>query len=331
MKERLLEYLSCPWCGGAIRLDAATESAGVEILEGALQCLSCARRYPITRGIPRFAELGQIESDKARTASSFGWSWQHFSHSHEHYASQFLGWIAPVSPDFFRGKLVLEAGCGKGRHTRLAAGWGAREVFGVDLSEAVEVAFEGTRHLHNVHIVQADIYNLPFRRVFDYGFSVGVLHHLPNPRAGFVSLASRVKPGGHVSAWVYGAENNGWITRWINPLREQITSRLNRRVLLYLSSIPTAILYAATKLVYGPLSRANRGLARRLFYYDYLSAISDFDWREHHSIVFDHLVAPTAFYIPRSEFESWWKEIGATDVTIEWHNKNSWSGWGRIG
>src|SRR6516225_4878398 len=140
MKERLLEYLSCPECGGAIRLPAEQVRAGAEILEGTLQCSSCARRYPITRGIPRFAELSQIEGDKARTAASFGWSWRHFSHhSHQHYASQFLGWLTPVRPDFFRGKLVLEGGCGKGRHTRLAADWGAREVLGVDLSEAVEV------------------------------------------------------------------------------------------------------------------------------------------------------------------------------------------------
>jgi hypothetical protein len=46
--------------------------------------------------------------------------------------------------------------------------------------------------------------------------------------------------------------------------------------------------------------------------------------------VFDHLVAPTAFYISREEFENWWKEIGAKDVEIIWHNRNSWCGFGEI-
>jgi len=196
----------------------------------------------------------------------------------------------------------------------------------------VETAYAATRHLENAHIVQADIYNLPFPRQFDYAFSVGVLHHLPDPRAGFRSLAAKVKAGGHLSAWVYGAENNGWITRWVNPLRERITSRMNQRTLLQLSKLPTVAVYAATKLVYGPLNRSERGsaLARHLFYNDYLSAISSFGWREQHTIVFDHLVAPTAFYISREEFEKWWEEIGAKDVLIGWHNKNSWRGFGKI-
>jgi hypothetical protein len=42
------------------------------------------------------------------------------------------------------------------------------------------------------------------------------------------------------------------------------------------------------------------------------------------------LVAPTAFYISREEFENWWKEIGAKDVEISWHNQNSWCGFGEI-
>jgi SAM-dependent methyltransferase len=274
-----------------------------------------------------------VETDKAATAAGFGWQWQHFTQEDSRYSDQFLGWIAPVTPDFFRDKLVLEGGCGKGRHTQLAARWGARDVVGIDLSVAVETAFAATRELDNVHIIQADIYRLPLVRAFDYAFSVGVLHHLPDPRAGFLSLASKVKPGGQISAWVYGAENNEWLTRWVNPVREKLTSRMNKRSLLQLSKIPAACLYLATKLVYGPLNSSAGGssIARHLFYNEYLKAIAPFGWREQHTIVFDHLVAPTAFYLSREEFESWWRDLGASDVTIEWHNQNSWRGIGRVG
>jgi hypothetical protein len=83
--------------------------------------------------------------------------------------------------------------------------------------------------------------------------------------------------------------------------------------------------------VYRPLNQIGNGaIAQHLFYNDYLLAISDFGWREQHTIVFDHLVAPTAFYISRGEFEEWWHELGATDVVIGWHNKNSWRGFGRV-
>jgi SAM-dependent methyltransferase len=333
MKQKLLPYLACPACGGEIRLlSVARREDDGEILEGDLDCALCDRHFPVVRGVPRFAALDEVEQEKAQTAANFGWQWQHFTQEDERYTEQFLGWIAPVRPDFFRDKVVLEGGCGKGRHTQLAAQWGAREVISIDLSAAVETAFAATRRMENAHIVQADIYHLPLKPVFDYAFSVGVLHHLPRPREGFLSLASKVKRGGHISAWVYGAENNEWITRLVNPLRERVTSRINRRSLLHLSKLPTAALFAATKLVYGPLNRSPGGaaLARHLFYNDYLFAISEFGWREQHTIVFDHLVAPTAFYIPREEFEEWWREIGASEITIGWHNRNSWRGFGRI-
>ena len=312
MKRKLLDYLRCPSCAGAIFLASVSRVEGADIIEGQLACEACKNIFPIVRGVPRFATPEQLEPDKAATAENFGWQWQHFTHGDELYADQFLGWIAPVRPDFFREKVVLEGGCGKGRHTLLAAGWGAREVIGVDLSDAVETAFAATRKLENAHIVQADIYHLPFPRVFDYAFSVGVLHHLPDPAKGFYSLASKVKAGGHVSAWVYGAENNEWITRLINPLRERFSSRIDRRALLQLSKLPAALMYLATKLVYGPLNRSPAGssLARHLFYNDYLSAISKFGWREQHTIVFDHLVAPTSHYIPRAAFEKWWQDVG---------------------
>ena len=332
MKRKLLDYLRCPACAGEILLASAARSEDSEIMEGQLACETCANTFPIVRGIPRFATLEKLEADKAATAENFGWQWQHFVQSDELYADQFLGWLAPVRPEFFKGKVVLEGGCGKGRHTQLAAEWGARDVIGVDLSDAVETAFAATRKLENAHIVQADIFHLPFAPAFDYAFSVGVLHHLPEPRGGFRSLAAKVKNGGHLSAWVYGAENNGWITSFIDPLRDKFSSRMDRRTLLHLSKLPTALMYLATKLVYGPLNRSSRGssLASHLFYNDYLSAISQFGWREQHTIVFDHLVAPTSHYIRREDFAGWWQGIDANDVVISWHNKNSWSGFGRI-
>jgi SAM-dependent methyltransferase/uncharacterized protein YbaR (Trm112 family) len=332
MKHRLIQFLACPSCQGTIQIRSAKRAEGDEIMEGELACVDCGKGFPIVRGIPRFADIGKVESDKAATAEKFGWSWQHFNHSDSLYAKQFLGWLAPVTPDFFRDKIVLEGGCGKGRHTQLVAGWGARDIVSVDLSEAVETAFAATRGLKNAHIIQADLFHLPVRRVFDYAFSVGVLHHLPDPKAGFLSLAAKVKSGGHISAWVYGAENNDWIIKFVNPVRTSITSRMDPKALLQLSKVPAAIFFAATKGIYGPLNRSAKGreIASRLFYNDYLNAISVFDWREHHSIVLDHLIAPTAFYLTKDEFTEWWRTLDATEVKIGWHNKNSWRGFGRI-
>ena len=330
MKQSLLQYLACPECGGDLSL-TASESDNGEILVGALACAACSQNYPIARGVPRFAALDTVETDKAATAENFGWQWTHFTQEDEKYAEQFLGWLQPVKPEFFAGKTIIEGGCGKGRHTALAAHWGAQDIVGVDLSAAVESAFTATRTLPNAHIVQADIFKLPFKKAFDYAFSVGVLHHTPDPKGAFVSLASIVKNGGHISAWIYGAENNEWITRFVNPVRENVTSRIPQGALLQLSKLPTAALFAATKLLYAPLNQVAPTIANHLFYNDYLNHLATFGWREQHNIVFDHLVAPTAFYIAKADFETWWRDINAQDIAITWHNKNSWCGFGKIG
>src|SRR5437870_4992762 len=101
MKESLLKYLICPLCAGEIRLASVAQKQEGEIMEGVLVCASCAHEVPITRGIPRFAKLDQVETEKAATAKQFGWQWQHFTQSDDLYSNQFLGWIAPVQPEFF--------------------------------------------------------------------------------------------------------------------------------------------------------------------------------------------------------------------------------------
>jgi SAM-dependent methyltransferase len=330
MKERLLDLLACPTCGGDILLAYASKFEDKEIMDGVLTCKKCTREYKVVRGVPRFAELAKIEKDKAETAENFGWQWTHFTQDDPKYNEQFLGWLQPVTREFFKDKVVLEGGCGKGRHTKLAAEWGAKEVVGIDLGDGVESAFALTRNLPNAHIIQCDIFKLPLKKAFDYAFSVGVLHHTPDPKEAFLSLAGKVKGNGHISAWVYGAENNEWITRFVDPVRTSFTSQISQPVLYQLSKLPTLSLFLTTKLIYRPLNTAAKPIAERLFYNDYLNHLGSFGWREQHNIVFDHLVAPTAFYISKNDFETWWKDIGAEDVNITWHNQNSWCGFGRV-
>jgi uncharacterized protein YbaR (Trm112 family) len=321
MKERLLQYLACPQCGGDVHL-AAARREGIEIMEGTLTCGGCTRAFPIVRGIPRFAEdVSEIEVD---TAAGFGYQWNKYSDLTERYRKQFLDWLAPVDAEFFKGKAVLEGGCGKGRHSILVSEFGARDVVSMDLGVAVEAAFANTRHLGNVHIIQADLNRPPVRPAFDYAFSVGVLHHIPEPERGFRALVSRVKPGGHMSAWVYGREGNGWIVHGVSPIREKVTSRMSHGMLDIVAAALTVPLFAATRLIYGPLK--GKGLP----YGEYLSYISEFPFREQRLIVFDHLVTPIAFYISREEFAGWFARAGMQDVTIQQHNGNSWRGFARV-
>src|SRR5262245_65362611 len=230
MKESLLQYLACPSCCAELSLNN-TEHDGREIISGELRCGGCQSSFSIRSGVPRFADFERDEAQRV-TAENFGAQWLAFDQVQEHHEKQFLDWIAPVTRDFVRGRVVLEGGCGKGRHTRLIGQWGASDVIGIDLSVAVEAAYRNTKDLPNAHIIQADIYRPPLKRRFDYAFSVGVLHHLPDPRGGFASLIKCVKPGGAISAWVYGRANNGLGVKIVNPLGVTFVSSLSRGALV---------------------------------------------------------------------------------------------------
>jgi SAM-dependent methyltransferase len=334
MKSRLVQFLCCPDCGGDLSLTVlrtggpATGSSGSEEIEsGHLDCRSCQRRYPIERGVPRMlpAALKQLS---AEVAAGFGWQWNRFDEIEPYYRQQFLDWVRPLSPEDFAGKLVLDAGAGKGRHSVVTASFGAREVFAVDLGSAVEAAYRNAGHLPNVHVIQGDITHLPLKRCVDIAYSVGVLHHLPEPRQGFESILKVVKPGGRVAVWVYGREGNEWIVRFVDPVRIGVTSRLPRKVLYELARPLAYLVAAGAKGVYGPLGQSQGGVARSihgfLSYRDYLTYISRLPLREIHSIVFDHLVTPVSHYLPREEIEEWFRDDRLVDPTIGMHNSNSW-------
>jgi SAM-dependent methyltransferase len=315
-------------------LSAITESADDgHVMIGTLTCTGCAISYQILGGIPRF--MPQAISDSvSKTVRGFGYEWTQYDsvlqETQFSNAETFLDFIAPVNEAFIQGKSVLDAGCGMGRFTRLSVQLGAKFVVGVDLSNAVEAAFNHTRQLENVLIIQADIFALPLKAEFDYSFSVGVLHHTPDPRKAFDSLVRTIRPGGSISTWVYGRENNGWIIHILNPIRHNITSKLPLsvlRVLAYGLAIP---MYLATKGIYRPVGQQKQltGLRKRLFYFEYLYFLSQFDFNAQSSVIFDHLVPEIAYYIAHDDFARWFSENHLESVVISDRAKNSWRGFG---
>jgi SAM-dependent methyltransferase len=327
MKPSLLPLLICRKCGQGFELTSSAMD-GVEILEGRLTCQGCSATFPIVRGIPRFLPRS-LAADKQATAAAFGYEWTQYSELTEADRREFLAWIQPLTAADFKDQIVLDGGCGKGRHIFQAAEFGARTVVGVDLSNAVESAFANTRHLPNVHVVQGDLLDLPFAHPFTLVYSIGVLHHLPVPKEGFLALAKHVRPGGRIVTWVYGKEGNAWIEKLVDPVRKGLTSRAPKAVTKALSFPPAVVLFAGLRMLYRP-ARKRAWLKRTLPYSGYLCSISDYTFAENFWNVFDQLVAPTAFYHAKEEVVDWYQTGGVQQVQIEQHNANSWRGTGIV-
>jgi len=323
MQESLAPRLACPACRARLTLRAEARFGDGAVETGTLSCSACGREHAVTRGIPRLAAAA--DDGSARTASRFGWQWRSLRYvgGINFWASRelFLEYLSPVEAGFLRGKTVLDAGCGLGRFARHALEAGAAEVFAVDLSDSVEaVRLQCAAAPPNLHVVQADLAALPIDGAFDYAYCLGVLHHMPDPAAGFASLARAVKPGGHLSIWVYGRENNDWIVNLVDPVRRGVTSRLPISVVCALSYALAAVLYPTI----GHLGRVSS------FYNEYVvNMLSRLTFRELAGVILDHLQTPTSFYVSRAEVERWFADNGVELLSISARNANSWRAFGR--
>ena len=233
MTPRLLEILGCPYDRSA--LDVTFEDGS----DAGLLCPVCKRGYPVIRGIPRAlpdelwtevlreetayfgkhrswwealpnARAGTVpeasgDAETARrTMRSFGYQWTRFlDEPDRELAGDFAEYLHPLGEADFRGRLVLDAGCGNGRFLRMARVRGA-EVVGLDLSAAVGSAAALLEGYPGAHVIQGSLLMPPLRVPFDLVYSIGVLHHLPKGAGpGVESLSRLLKPAGRLAIWVY--------------------------------------------------------------------------------------------------------------------------------
>ena len=338
MQDELLRLVVCPVCGRRFTLEASHRDDGV-VVEGWLRC-PCGRSYPILRGIPRLLEdwprlypslaspfeppgaaspgeggrtRDRMGEFKRRTQRQFGFQWTVFHQMSCDFWENFFTSVGPVAPDFFRGKTGLDAGCGFGRHLIQAVRCGARMI-GMDYSRAIESSHRNTRDTPGIALVQADIERMPFQPAcFDFAYSIGVLHHLPEPFRGFDALVRQVKPGGAVIVWCY-SDRRRWTIRTLSALRF-FTTRLPLHPLRWLS---VGLALGEWMLLLLPFrlllaGRLKTLLARKwprlAVYAPYPLQVACADW-------FDRLAAPVRHYLSLDELNAWCARTGLRRARI---------------
>ena len=206
-------------------------------------------------------------------------------------------WIAPRTLEDFRGRRILECGCGGGQHTSFVAAV-ADHVTAVDLN-AIEVAKARNARFANIRYLESDIGTLNLGEQFDVVYCIGVIHHTDDPDKSFEAIYRHARPGGLVVIWTYSAEGNALVRYLVEPARALLLTHLPRPLLVRLSEVITALLYPIVYTVYVPR------WTRFLPYHEYFANFRRLSFRRNVLNVFDKLNAPQTHFTTLDTCRRW--------------------------
>lgn len=337
MRERLLEWLVCSFCSEKLKLEITLQDKK-EIIEGTLRC-SCGQMFPIICGVPRMLhgtlrknilrlypdffhrypklldeihvyEGNAVIEQKQKAIDRFGYEWTHFN---DYDCDNFESFTEPLPTNFFKGKLGLDIGCGAGRHAGQASERGA-EVVCIDLSEAVDVAYKNNAGNELVHIVQSDVYNLPFNTgTFQFIYSLGVIHHLPQPEDGYQTLIPFLSEGGALFIWLYAYAPRKIALEILRSVSQKLSNNNIRRMAYVCNLIDYGIFVNMYHLMCNlPYlgKMVNRDTFIRLKEYkEYGFRVGYIDW-------FDRLSAPITNFYKENEVHKWLIRSGLCNIKL---------------
>jgi SAM-dependent methyltransferase len=266
-----------------------------------------------------------------KTADAFANSWNNLPSGSVYTRTQFEDWFAPLGERDICAKRVLELGCGNGSLLVHVAGWNPAYLEGVDLGPSVMSANANMQKLsfRQWRVTQADMTTFTGKD-FDLVYSIGVLHHLKNPKCGLDAVLRNVKPGGRFHCWVYAREGNTVVIRVIDPIRKA-ASRFPWWITKYFIATPLAFPYFLyAKLLY---RLRDRKFVKQLPLHDYSLWIAERDFSFFRHVAFDQLVTPQTTYISKETIEHWLNGYDCLDknsVYIIMRNGNSWKFGGKI-
>lgn len=278
-----------------------------DILAGTIRCTGCSVDYPIIDGIPRMMPPGTDAGPATAHALT------QFEEAVPEFEQNFRDLLQPLKPEDFMGKLVLDAGCGFGRHAFFAARYGA-EVIAIDTSaEGIASAYQNTKDNVRAHVIQGDLNRPPVKRgIFDIVYSFGVLHHVADAKATFHTLTEVVRPGGHLAIWVYGPRQG--LTRIVSgALRGATAQMTGDQLATFSKGVASGLrLFSHTPYkIFGKVPVLG-GVVRHLPVHEH----ADWPFDVVVADVYDRLKVPVLAYFTGEQVENWYAEAGYADIQV---------------
>lgn len=202
--------------------------------------------------------MTKLNLDK-ETVDGFGDEWTRFDQTGmtDDDSQQLFGNYFSIFPwtELTPNSVGFDVGCGSGRWAKFVAPL-VGKLHCVDPSVAILIAEKNLNGFNNCefHQVSVDNISLPDRSL-DFGYSLGVLHHIPDTQSALASCVDKLKPGAPFLLYLYYAFDNKPIWyRHIWKVSEQIRGLVSR--------MPHSLRYVMSQfiavLIYWPLARFSK-------------------------------------------------------------------------
>jgi 2-polyprenyl-3-methyl-5-hydroxy-6-metoxy-1,4-benzoquinol methylase len=242
----------------------------------------------------------------------FGYSWSTYSTIMPEWRTQLERWLGSTGLPSFRGKSVLDVGCGMGRNPYWFAQAGAAKVVGVDVDDgSLDAARRNLEKCENVRIERCSAYDLDpaVHGTFDRVTCIGVLHHLAEPEQALQKMWSCVAPGGDLVLWCYAKDGNRLLLPMIQSMR------------FVGSNLPLPVSHVIAKGIALAAWPAIHVLPWRTDYYRMLRSLS---FRNVEHIIFDQMLPRISHYWTKQEMERLLAGLPGGKVRLEFVQGNSW-------
>lgn len=206
------------------------------------------------------------------TVKGFGYEWNKFDQRplQEDELQYIFSRYFTIFPWNLLGKNSegFDLGCGSGRWAKLVADR-VGILHCIDASpEALEVAMKNLADKRNCRFYKASVNDIPLEdNSMDFGYSLGVLHHVPDTLQGITSCVRKLKPGAPFLIYLYYALEcrPAWYRFFWRA------SNVGRRII---SRMPLPIRYCLSQVIafflYFPISRFEVILEKMKFNVDML-------------------------------------------------------------
>lgn len=262
----------------------------------------------------------------SKTVESFGDEWNRFASFTEEETKRAGDQYFDIVTDEMVNSdtIALDIGCGTGRWSKYLSPR-VKFIEAVDPGEAVRAAVPFTAVSENIRITQAGYGSLPFEKEsFDFVFSLGVVHHLPDTEAAIREAATMVKKNGWLLLYIYySLDNRGVLFKLlfgISDLVRRLVSKLPRGLKFFVCELIAIFVYLPFVL----LAKLLRIFGGSLWKKIPLAYYSDKPWKVIRNDSLDRFGTPLEKRFSKKEIEQMLERSGMHDIRFSanepyWH------------